>query len=111
MEELTRTDYSRFRKLLKTQLIIKTGGAGATFEGINKNNCFRSFFVCQLRKSWKADSGALRALELHCHFITTKIWSWRNFVHYRKVLNDFSGWSKLLMLLMLPKSFKQLNMY
>lgn len=34
MEELTRTDYSRFRKLLKTQLIIRTGGAGPTFEGI-----------------------------------------------------------------------------
>ena len=67
-----------------------------TFEEANKNNCFKSFFVCWLRKSWvyrliQKFHVHIRALKLHVHFNVgkktklvklkhiTKFWKLKNF--------------------------------
>ena len=51
------------------------------------------------------------ALKLRGNFITTKIWSQENFLHYHTFLNDLNGCNKFLMFLMLLQSFEWLNIY
>ena len=55
-------------------------------EGVNKNNCFMSFFVCWLQKSWvyRLIQGVYVhtwALKLRGHFNVDKKLSWLNFAH------------------------------
>ena len=79
--------YQNFQELLPSAYGL--GGArgkGATFQRVNKINCFRSLFVCLLQKCWiyrliQAPYVHIWALKLHSHFNVGKKLSLLNFVH------------------------------